>query len=72
MIHWKNDLPYVNGVLASYDQLVAEVQRLQRSIHDCSTEEGLCYGVELQRKDAEIARLRNEASRLRHPDTTGR
>lgn len=36
----------------------AEIERLQDSINRCSTEEGLCYAVELKRKDAKIERLR--------------
>lgn len=34
-----------------------ELLRLQKSIDNCSTEEGLCYAVELERKNKEIERL---------------
>src|ERR1035437_7335610 len=39
------------------EEAAKEIERLQNSINNCSTEEGLCYANELARKDAEIARL---------------
>lgn len=37
---------------------IREIERLQKSIDRCGTEEGVCYAVELERKDKEIERLR--------------
>ena len=47
----------VSIVLSLLEDAAKEIERLQNSINNCSTEEGLCYANELARKDAEIARL---------------
>src|ERR1017187_3812510 len=58
----------VGIVLSLLEDAAKEIERLQNSINNCSTEEGLCYANELDRKDKEIERLRvyEESHRLQH------
>src|ERR1017187_6607091 len=53
----RNDLQEMTCGDIRYTQLAQENKRLQNSINNCSTEEGLCYANELDRKDKEIERL---------------
>ena len=46
-----------NFVPRLLEEAAQEIERLQNSINNCSTEEGLCYANELARKDKEIERL---------------
>src|ERR1017187_1581625 len=56
----RNDLQEMTCGDIRYTQLAQENKRLQNSINDCSTEDGLCYADELVRKDAEIELLKNQ------------
>lgn len=59
--------PSVETRLRKYvEQLLTENARLQDSINRCGTEEGLCYAAELERKDAEIERLKARIEAMIH------
>ena len=55
----------LEGLQEANRQMLAEIERLQDSINRCSTEEGLCYAVELERKDKGIERLIAELASLK-------
>lgn len=60
----RDEIELLRAELDTHTQDTALIERLQQSINNCSTEEGLCYAVELQRKDAEIARLQAQLDEI--------